>query len=80
MKECWNINKPKVLSALKKSKMKEVDDILELMEDCATKDEKGELLYYFNQPNWTDWLQTGMNSHQNECKHKFISVSAVTAR
>jgi hypothetical protein len=51
MKECWNINKPKVLSALKKSKMKEVDDILELMEDCATKDEKGELLYYFNQPN-----------------------------
>ena len=51
MKECWNINKPKVLSALKKSKMKEVHDILELMKDCATEDEKGELLYYFNQPN-----------------------------
>jgi hypothetical protein len=34
MKECWNVNKPEVISALKKSKIKEVHDILELIEEC----------------------------------------------
>ena len=41
MKECWNLNKQKILSALKKLKVKEVYDILEVMEDCLTEDEKG---------------------------------------
>ena len=44
MKECWHINKQKVISGLKKSKIKEVHDILELSENCATEDEKGMLL------------------------------------
>jgi hypothetical protein len=48
MKECWIINKPRVISALKKSKMKEVHDILELVEDCATEDEKGGFIIHFN--------------------------------
>ena len=41
MKECWNLNKQKILSALKKSKVKEVHDILEVMDDCLIEDEKG---------------------------------------
>ena len=45
MKECWNVNKPKVLSAIKKTKVKEVHDILEELENCATEDEKGELSF-----------------------------------
>ena len=41
MKERWNVNKSKILSALKKSKVKQVHGILELSDDCVTEDEKG---------------------------------------
>ncbi|XP_046848577.1 uncharacterized protein LOC124442079 [Xenia sp. Carnegie-2017] len=41
MKERWNLHKYKMLSAIKKTKQKNVSSILEELEDCPVEDEKG---------------------------------------
>ncbi|XP_046848560.1 uncharacterized protein LOC124442069 isoform X2 [Xenia sp. Carnegie-2017] len=40
MKERWNLHKYKMLSAIKKTKQKNVSSILEELEDCPVEDEK----------------------------------------
>lgn len=46
MRGKWNLNKPKMLSALKKSRGKEINRIFATIEDCPVEDEKG-VLYSF---------------------------------
>lgn len=46
MRGKWNLNKPKMLSTLRKSRGKEIHRILATIEDCSVEDEKG-MLYSF---------------------------------
>ena len=41
MRERWSLYNKKMLSALRKSKEKEIHSILEAIEDCTAEDEKG---------------------------------------
>lgn len=45
MRGRWNLNKPKILSALRKSQGNEIHSILATIEDCTAEDESGMLIY-----------------------------------
>ncbi len=61
VREMWEIKKPRILSALKKSQSRAVGNILAKLEDCEMLDEKGRVIIIYMNPLFTANYRASFN-------------------